>query len=72
MNRKRRRELKAFGGPEPQVRRVFQKINRNDLCPCGSGLKFKKCSCFDHSKQYFELKKAEDERSNRDAEEAGD
>jgi preprotein translocase subunit SecA len=27
----------------PQVRRDSPKIGRNDPCPCGSGLKFKKC-----------------------------
>jgi preprotein translocase subunit SecA len=37
------------GGPRPQrvvaqpVRREAPKIGRNDPCPCGSGLKFKKC-----------------------------
>ncbi len=25
------------------VKRTFQKIGRNDLCPCGSGKKYKKC-----------------------------
>jgi preprotein translocase subunit SecA len=29
-------------GPKP-VRRVTEKIGRNDLCPCGSGKKYKKC-----------------------------
>ena len=23
----------------------IKKIGRNDLCPCGSGLKYKKCTC---------------------------
>jgi hypothetical protein len=25
-------------------------VGRNDLCPCGSGLKFKKCKCKEHHK----------------------
>jgi len=37
--------LKAVG--HTLVRRV--KIGRNDLCPCGSGIKFKKC-CIDKVK----------------------
>lgn len=53
MNRKLRRLYDIDGGPEPQVRRVYQKINRNDPCPCGSGLKFKQCECFQHNKTYF-------------------
>lgn len=33
--------------PEPAQpqRRSAQKVGRNDPCPCGSGLKFKKCRC---------------------------
>ncbi len=31
-----------------QPKRAGQKIGRNDPCPCGSGLKWKKCTC----KQY--------------------
>lgn len=27
----------------PQVKREYKKIGRNDSCPCGSGLKYKKC-----------------------------
>jgi preprotein translocase subunit SecA len=27
---------------KPQIRQD-KKVGRNDLCPCGSGLKFKKC-----------------------------
>jgi uncharacterized protein YecA (UPF0149 family) len=27
------------------VRRAAAKVGRNDPCPCGSGLKFKKCGC---------------------------
>jgi preprotein translocase subunit SecA len=29
--------------PKPQPVRVEQKVGRNDLCPCGSGKKFKNC-----------------------------
>ena len=32
------------GAPKGQPVRVI-KIGRNDLCPCGSGLKWKKCTC---------------------------
>jgi preprotein translocase subunit SecA len=28
---------------EKQLNRKPPKVGRNDLCPCGSGLKFKKC-----------------------------
>lgn len=35
--------------PEPvvrePVRRAAAKVGRNDPCPCGSGLKFKRCDC---------------------------
>ena len=34
-------ELRTGDSPEKLVRRT--KINRNQLCPCGSGRKFKKC-----------------------------
>lgn len=27
------------------IRRKMRKVGRNDVCPCGSGLKFKKCNC---------------------------
>ena len=36
-----------------QVIRVDNKVNRNDLCPCGSGKKFKKC-CMGNGK--FDVK----------------
>jgi preprotein translocase subunit SecA len=41
--------VKYAGGSEPvetkpdTVRRVDPKVGRNDLCPCGSGQKYKKC-----------------------------
>jgi uncharacterized protein YecA (UPF0149 family) len=28
---------------EAQQAKVFKKIGRNEPCPCGSGMKFKKC-----------------------------
>jgi len=28
---------------EAQLQKLFAKAHRNDPCPCGSGLKFKKC-----------------------------
>ena len=30
------------------VRRSEAQVGRNDLCPCGSGKKYKKCCCIDH------------------------
>lgn len=46
--RKKERELQqammAGGGEQlVQQRRVGEKVGRNDLCPCGSGKKYKKC-----------------------------
>ena len=41
----------AKGAPKGQPVRVI-KIGRNDPCPCGSGLKWKKCTCKEyHSEQ---------------------
>jgi preprotein translocase subunit SecA len=37
---------RASQAPEPQARTVVRdapKVGRNDPCPCGSGLKYKKC-----------------------------
>lgn len=36
-------EEEAPNRPKPQPVRVEQKIGRNDLCPCGSGKKYKNC-----------------------------
>jgi len=42
-------DVKYVGGSEPvdkkqdTVRRVDPKVGRNDLCPCGSGQKYKRC-----------------------------
>ncbi len=46
------------GGPDtvaPKRRpiRVATKIGRNQLCPCGSGLKYKKC-CIDKEGQIWQ------------------
>jgi preprotein translocase subunit SecA len=47
--RKKQRELEAAsrsgGGDasQPAPRRTGDKVGRNDLCPCGSGKKYKKC-----------------------------
>ena len=30
-------------GNKPVVKRISDKIGRNDPCPCGSGKKYKKC-----------------------------
>jgi preprotein translocase subunit SecA len=29
--------------PRPVVKKPSEKVGRNDLCPCGSGKKYKKC-----------------------------
>ena len=45
-NRKKRIRSKKTSyqiGPTAPFRRVDGKIGRNDKCPCGSGLKYKKC-----------------------------
>jgi preprotein translocase subunit SecA len=47
--RKKQRELDAASrsgggdGTQPAQRRTGEKVGRNDLCPCGSGKKYKKC-----------------------------
>jgi preprotein translocase subunit SecA len=33
----------GFSGPVRPIRRKTPKVGRNDPCPCGSGLKYKKC-----------------------------
>jgi uncharacterized protein len=38
-----REEEATFGSSERMPSRSKEKIGRNDLCPCGSGKKFKKC-----------------------------
>jgi preprotein translocase subunit SecA len=44
---RKRQELaraRGNGTPEPVGQRTTgEKVGRNDLCPCGSGKKFKKC-----------------------------
>ena len=55
MNRKNRRRVGFNVNPEPQVKRVFKKVGRNDKCPCGSEKKFKNCECFNHDKSYYDL-----------------
>jgi preprotein translocase subunit SecA len=49
--RKKKRELEQAraassngnGAAPVEQRRTGEKVGRNDPCPCGSGLKFKKC-----------------------------
>ena len=48
--RKKKRELEQArmagsgdAAPVQQVKRTGEKVGRNDLCPCGSGKKYKKC-----------------------------
>ena len=67
MDRRTRRKYKIDdkSRSEPQVRRMFQKINRNDLCPCGSDLKFKHCECYSHDKSYYDLKGLEQLESKK-------
>ncbi|MCL5774684.1 MAG: preprotein translocase subunit SecA [Patescibacteria group bacterium] len=36
-------ELSGAGGKTAQLDAKFDNVGRNDLCPCGSGKKFKKC-----------------------------
>ena len=36
-------ETAGDGTVAPQIRKTGDKIGRNDLCPCGSGKKYKKC-----------------------------
>lgn len=38
------------------------KYGRNDLCPCGSGLKVKKCQC-GKGKRYFYIKKKDNKKN---------
>jgi preprotein translocase subunit SecA len=35
--------IAAGQGPAPQPAKAAPRIGRNDACPCGSGVKFKKC-----------------------------
>src|SRR5574341_514754 len=41
---------RALGAPmpSPAALRAPEKVGRNDACPCGSGLKYKKC-CLDRT-----------------------
>jgi uncharacterized protein YecA (UPF0149 family) len=32
-----------YGPRVKPIKRVFKKVGRNDVCPCGSGMKFKNC-----------------------------
>jgi hypothetical protein len=31
------------------IKRLYKKVYRNDLCPCGSGKKLKNCTCEDRA-----------------------
>jgi tetratricopeptide (TPR) repeat protein len=33
----------AYDSSKPSIRNIFGKVGRNERCPCGSGLKYKKC-----------------------------
>ena len=39
------------GSVKKQPVRKVVKIGRNDPCPCGSGLKWKKCTCAEYHKE---------------------
>jgi preprotein translocase subunit SecA len=49
--RKKKKELEqaraagsnGHGATQVEQRRTGEKVGRNDPCPCGSGLKYKKC-----------------------------
>lgn len=41
--RAHRKDLRRLQGKAPPLVRPEPKIGRNDLCPCGSGKKYKKC-----------------------------
>ena len=38
--------LKEMGYDPTPVQRARKKVGRNETCPCGSGIKFKKCCLF--------------------------
>ena len=38
--------LKQMGYAPTPVQRARKKVGRNETCPCGSGIKFKKCCLF--------------------------
>ncbi len=38
--------LKLMGHHPTPVQRARRKVGRNETCPCGSGIKFKKCCLF--------------------------
>ena len=40
-----RPEDESHGGVTAQAKNPIKGIGRNDKCPCGSGLKFKNCTC---------------------------
>ena len=42
-----RKAIDDAPAPKPEPVRVGPKIGRNDLCPCGSGKKYKKCHGID-------------------------
>ena len=33
----------AYDSSKPSIKKIFGKVGRNERCPCGSGLKYKKC-----------------------------
>ena len=41
---------KHFGLKLPQYKRDEPRVGRNDMCPCGSGMKYKKC-CINGKKE---------------------
>jgi uncharacterized protein len=43
------RFMQTLKAPSEPIRRGAPKVGRNDLCPCGSGKKFKQCCGMDHT-----------------------
>jgi uncharacterized protein len=35
--------MSILNGDPEKLKNIFQDLGRNDPCPCGSGVKFKKC-----------------------------
>ena len=42
---KQKQTIRTGKPPEPETKKeeIFPKVARNDPCPCGSGLKYKRC-----------------------------
>lgn len=47
------RSLRHSMGIKIPPRKLLPKIGRNELCPCGSGVKFKKCCIENYDREYL-------------------